>query len=135
MIPTWSQASLSSIPADSIGVGLAVRSHHKGECGQNTRSKNALVALLKLPSPPLETPGDREAWSILVKIMDYSEHQGSLPSSVCCLYYSASPRHCINEILSAIYFPRLFFLYLFSLWTVPHPSQTNCKAKFSVSQH
>lgn len=39
VLPTWSQASLSSILADSIGVGLAVRSHCKESVGKEPEAK------------------------------------------------------------------------------------------------
>lgn len=39
VLPTRSQASLSSIPADSIGVGLAVRSHCKKSVGKAAEAK------------------------------------------------------------------------------------------------
>lgn len=133
----WTQGCASNVvpslpqqhPGRQHWCGVGSEASPQGECGQSSRSKNARVALLKLPPPAPETLRGREAWSIPVKIMDYSEHQGFPPSSVCCLHYSAGPRHYINEILSEVCFSRFCFLYLFSAWTVPHPSQTNSKAE------
>lgn len=104
------------------------------ESGQSSRSKSALMALLKATPLALVMPGGGEAWAIPVKITGYSEGQSFPPSSVCHLNYSASPRHCINEILSTIYFSRFFLPLSLFCMAVSHPSQTNCKAKFSVSQ-
>lgn len=73
-------------------------------------------------------PGGGGARAVPVKITGYSEGRGFPPSSACRLNYGASPRRCINEILSAVYFSRVFFASVSFLHGrfPPFPSKAQC---------